>query len=56
MQNQHLEPSTQELLEDILKLQTRQIRLLEEIRDLLAAGRNSRRRGAGKEPRRIEYD
>jgi hypothetical protein len=39
MHNEHsLEPRIQELLEDILSLQRRQARLLEEIRDLLAAG------------------
>lgn len=41
-----LEPSRQELLEDLLTMSSRQTRLLEEIRDLLAAAQTSPRRSA----------
>ena len=50
------DPSTHELLEDLLSLQSRQTRLLQEIRDLLAAAPNVRRRTADKAPRRPHYD
>ena len=46
-----LEPSTQELLEELLGMSSRQTRLLEEIRDLLAAAQLPRRRSARPEVR-----
>lgn len=40
----------QDLLEDLVALVSRQTRLLEEIRDLLAAGRTPRRRAPATRP------
>lgn len=51
------EPSVQELLEDLLSMSSRQTRLLEEIRDLLAAAQKPRRRSPGSELRASrDYD
>ncbi len=58
MDSKHtFEPSVQELLEDLLSMSSRQTRLLEEIRDLLAAAQKPRRRSAGKDFRSSrDYD
>ncbi len=54
---QTFEPSTQETLEDMLSMLSRQTRLLEEIRDLLAAAPKPRRRSPGNDHRSSrDYD